>query len=286
MDINNNQQQNTFESGMNTDTADYVLPKNQYRSSKNVRLVANKGSNSAELHLIDGNSLSFKLSDIGIDDKWKILATNSCRNIGIIVVQTVNCWNIVKITVNEDGSIDKDLVFSNSINSPLNSTCVDTVLRYESSENIKLYIADSTNPLLVVNVATVGQDVTLDDIYSYPQASLNAPLFDSIGDDGTLSAGLYQYAYMLYNKNGLSTEMSRTTKLIPLVNNIGNGWYEGYEKGTGNKSIHIQINIDNTKLQKIRIYRIKYVENGQVPAIELIADQEIHNNTINFIDSG
>ena len=285
MDINNNQQQNTFESGMNTDTADYVLAKNQYRSSRNVRLVANKGNNSAELHLIDGNSLSFTLDDLDIDNNWKILAVNSCRNIGIIIAQTINKWNIIKITVNDD-SIDRDFVFRDGIFTLLNETCVDTVLRYESSENIKLYIADSSNPLLVVNIATTRQDLTFDDIYSYPQALLNAPLFDSIGDDGTLAAGLYQYAYMLYNKNGLSTEMSRTTKLIPLVNSVGNGWYDGYEKGTGNKSIHIQINVGDTKLQKILIYRIKYVENGQMPLIELIADQDIFGSTINFIDSG
>ena len=219
-------------------------------------------------------------------EDWRILATNSCRNIGIIVIQNDTYWNIIKLTVDDNDSITKELVFTNSITDKLNETCVDTVMRYESPDNIKLYIADSEKPLLLVNIATVQQDLTIDDMYSYPQSSLNAPKFAGIGDDGTLTAGLYQYAYLLYNKNGLSTEMSRTTKLIPLVNQSDTGWSTGYEKGYGNKSIRIKISINDTKMTKIRVYRIKYVENGQTPLIELIKDQNITDKEMSVIDNG
>lgn len=252
-----------------------------------MRLIANKGSNSAELHLIDGNKLIFTLDDLVEEwEDWRILATNSCRNIGVIIIQNDSYWNIIKLTVDDKDNITKELVFVDSITDKLNESCVDTVIRYEAEDNIKLYIADSEKPLLLVNIATTRQELSIDDMYSYPQASLDAPKFAGIGDNGTLTAGLYQYAYLLYNKNGLSTEMSRTTKLIPLVNQGSSWWSTGYEKGYGNKSIVIKISIADTKMTKIRVYRIKYVENGQIPTIELIKDQNITANDMYVTDSG
>ena len=38
MDINNNQQINTFTKGMNTDVSDMLMDNSQYRYAKNVRL--------------------------------------------------------------------------------------------------------------------------------------------------------------------------------------------------------------------------------------------------------
>jgi len=54
MDINNNQQINTFTKGMNTDVSDMLMDNSQYRYAKNVRLVTNTDSNSGELRLVDG----------------------------------------------------------------------------------------------------------------------------------------------------------------------------------------------------------------------------------------
>jgi hypothetical protein len=54
MDINNNQQINTFTKGMNTDVSDMLMDNSQYRSARNVRLVTNTDENSGELRVTDG----------------------------------------------------------------------------------------------------------------------------------------------------------------------------------------------------------------------------------------
>jgi len=54
MDINNNQQINTFLKGMNTDVSDALIDSSQYRYAENLRLVTNTDSNSGELRLIEG----------------------------------------------------------------------------------------------------------------------------------------------------------------------------------------------------------------------------------------
>jgi len=56
MDINQNQQTNTFLKGMNTDTSDMLLGSDQYRYAENVRIVTDTDSNSGELRLIKGTT--------------------------------------------------------------------------------------------------------------------------------------------------------------------------------------------------------------------------------------
>ena len=54
MDINNNQQVNTFVKGMNTDVSDALMDSSQYRYAENVRLVTNTDSNSGEIRVVEG----------------------------------------------------------------------------------------------------------------------------------------------------------------------------------------------------------------------------------------
>lgn len=290
MDINNNQQQNTFESGMNTDTADYVLAKNQYREARNMRLVTDDSGNSAELHIIEGNKLidTYKIyysqfvREYNPND-FKILATNTVRNIGVIVVSNkmINVWNILKLTLNEDGSLDSEWIFGENtgISEMLSGDAVDTVLRWESSNRIKLYIADSSHYMLAINIAKTYTDPKIEDFLIYPNANLKAPRFVEITSSGSLTSGLYQYAYQRYNVGGVASEMSRTTKMIPLVLSTSDGWYAGAEAGkTTSGAITIQIPGDSDcMLTCVKVYRIRYSENGQIPTIELFTERELQS---------
>lgn len=59
MDINKNQQVNTFLKGMNTDLSDSLLDSSQYRYAENLRLVTNTDSNSGELRLVEGTAIRY-----------------------------------------------------------------------------------------------------------------------------------------------------------------------------------------------------------------------------------
>lgn len=63
MDINNQQQTNTFVGGMDTDTSDMYLDSSKYRYAENVRIITNKDSNSGELRIIEGTTLFTSLDD-------------------------------------------------------------------------------------------------------------------------------------------------------------------------------------------------------------------------------
>lgn len=145
MDINQNQQTNTFLKGMNTDTSDMLLGSDQYRYAENVRIVTDTDSNSGELRLIEGTG----------KPKWldgTILASNYIRDVAVFIILKNNKWSVVRL----DGD-ESTVVFgpcSESIWTNDNKS-ITTVMRYESPNNIKLYIADSTgkHSIMVLNVA-------------------------------------------------------------------------------------------------------------------------------------
>lgn len=78
MDINQNQQTNTFLKGMNTDTSDMLLGSDQYRYAENVRIVTDTDSNSGELRIIEGNT---SLGNLGEE----IIAIDSIRDIVVAI---------------------------------------------------------------------------------------------------------------------------------------------------------------------------------------------------------
>jgi hypothetical protein len=79
MDINNNQQTNTFVKGMNSDISDAMISSDTYRYAENLRLTTNKDSNSGELRLVDGTS------PIHSGDWEEIVAMTSIRDILVVV---------------------------------------------------------------------------------------------------------------------------------------------------------------------------------------------------------
>lgn len=84
MDINKNQQINTFSKGMNTDVANSFIPADQYRLAENLRYT--KNGDAGTLSTIEG----YKRIEYATGEEYylipaKVLATTSIRNIGIVV---------------------------------------------------------------------------------------------------------------------------------------------------------------------------------------------------------
>lgn len=84
MDINKNQQINTFSKGMNTDVANSFIPADEYRLAENLRYT--KNGDAGTLSTIEG----YKRIEYATGKEYylipeKVLATTSIRNIGIVV---------------------------------------------------------------------------------------------------------------------------------------------------------------------------------------------------------
>jgi hypothetical protein len=147
-EVNKNAVVNTFTKGMNTDTSDSMMPSDQYRLAKNLRLITHDNGSNGELCPIADTE--------GEDnDFYNVVASTSIRDYGIVIttgkkpetgVIPVSGWCIWRIY-----GEDIDLIFG-----PCTDTlgdAVSLVTRYEDDDNVKLYIADGKHPLMMINVA-------------------------------------------------------------------------------------------------------------------------------------
>lgn len=326
----NNSQINTFTGGMNTDTSYQMLQDSQYVLAKNLRLFSLNGTGESsatnaqgELRPIEGVDISFdqplkyfdkhgNIVEIQIN---KILASTNIRNYGLIIVSdSTDHWYVARFknTIGADKFKDDT---TNDINQAESKEDDDNKLKvifgpstvttdcnkfsisckWEDTDNVKLYIADGEHPLMLLNVApeqdkyNIGLAGNVEKIFSYPQITFTKPIFAGLVA-GSLKPALVQYSYQLYNKNGISSEVSPTTKLIPIVN-IGSqkdgksvkGYKYGAETGVGVKLEFKGLCEYQKYLDRMFIYRITYQQNGQLPTIERIYDKGITNS---FTDSG
>ena len=108
MDTNTKTQQiNTFDGGMNTDTSDMMLGKNQYRLARNLRYVVGTQSDFGELHQIEGSTW-FK------DLFGKCLFSTQIRQYGVIAYQKTYDENYIQKYGNLDNfqhEIEKDKLY-------------------------------------------------------------------------------------------------------------------------------------------------------------------------------
>lgn len=282
MDTNNLQQSNNFADGMNTDTSDAFLSESSYRLANNLRYITNEQENSGELHMIEGAKYN---CSFGTE---KIIATTNLRDIPIYITQTAekdhwkvyydsnNC--VANIAAEEDRVIDKKL---------------SLVTRYEDADNQHLYIADGQGPVIIIQLSNTDQiPQTLNQVISYPAVLFNKPIFCGLVD-GNLKASVVSYSYQFYKKHGQCSEISPSTKLIPLIKSNTEYKSSGYlSEETTDKGVKIRINIPDGALNtfdKIKIYRISYIETGQLPTIECIYDENlpVENETyIEYSDKG
>lgn len=282
MDINQNQQTNTFVKGMNTDTSDMYLSSDQYRYAENVRVVTNEDSNSGELHLIEGTTEYKEIKG------QYIIASDYIRDIAVFITVNNNTapteWSVYKIE-NDTACLmfgpSQEKIWND--NTTLNDIrkSITTVMRYESPENIKLYIADSTgkHSIMCLNVSGEGGDnsryhgKTFDEVFSYQRTLLPPPTVEISNGSGNIMSGRVQYAYRLYSKNNPATQISILSKVLNLYKNE----YSGYEaeKQSG-RSVDITLDVQSQQgLDYIQIYRISYQLSGQLPKISLIKDEKV-----------
>ena len=273
MDINNNQQINTFTEGMNTDTSDSMIKESQYRFAKNLRLVTDTDSNSGELRVIEG------MSQI-LDGFENTIATTQIRDIAVVIDQTSKGLEIWKIQNGE-----KILLFG-----PCKELIPDSLslaTRYEDDDNIKLYIADGKHAMMYINVAPVPDpkhvETDISKISTTTEHTFGG-FSNFIKISGTLKPAVVQYAYVLYNKYGNSSQLSPLSNPQVIAKDK-----EGF-RAEINSTIGFSFTINENKnsgYNKIKVYRITYQEVGQDPTVELIVDDYLNqgsNKTV--IDSG
>lgn len=323
MDTNqNNTSINVFNKGMNTDASYSNIQEGQYLYAENLRNYMLNGdadgfntNQYGSIQAIEGcdwnlfNFVDFKGNSFEISS---VLAADTIRNIGIIIVKGITIdekeqlkkeqWAVVRVTLSDEKTLkDAKIIYLSGTGSKnqLVGDKVSIVLKYETEDNIKLYIADGAHFMLILNVAEAKDDYNKDisgdlsKIENIQHVFLNPIKFLGL-TTGNLTAGVVQYAYRLYDQNGSASPMSCITNTIQLVQNeensaskITKGGSKGRHIGCG---VKLQIKLEreeNAAYNHIEIYRIYYEEGGQLPKVGVIYNKKIPQlDTLDYTDFG
>lgn len=302
MDTNTEPQINSFAGGLNSDDDISVVSTNQYLDATNIRISQYKdGNDSSRINRngvitpIKGARMSAIIYPSINHYNYRVVATGSIRDYGIIVcVCTFNDKGILKTMLcvyrfkNAIGNglhnqsykeIDStDMIVDAQLPHDNYPDKFSIQLNYESENNIKLYIADSLDPIMMFNITRQSIYDDLDKCYIYPKAPCQPPKFQGY-IPGKLKYSMVSYSYMLYNKHGQHSDVSVACKQIPIGNYnfvdnqnfIQSGGKLDAQSNSGTK-ISVQINSEYVHLDKIKVFRIQYFQNGQMPIISVIYD--------------
>lgn len=298
MDTNTEPQINSFAGGLNSDDDLSVVATNQYIDARNIKISSYRGGEGRDnrhgsLMPVQG----VKLAGSFAGESNKVVATGSIRDYGVVVCIDEN-ENRLKIYSfkNAIGGTVHDQDFDNIqksslvVNAPLLQLdkgqkypdVFDIQLNYESENNIKLYLADSIHPIMVFNISNDFLYNDLNKCLSYPEAVCKPPIFEEYVP-GKIEFGVVSYCYQLYNRYGIHTGASIQCQQIPIGNYdfdskyVKCGGKQGAISNCGVK-ISIQIPSNYLHLDYIKVFRVQYTQNGQMPIVSVIYDAKVDFN--------
>ena len=299
MDINTEPQINSFAGGLNSDDDISVVSTNQYLDATNIRISQYKDCNDGSKENRNGVLTPIKGAKVacvisGMPESYKnfnVVATGSIRDYGVVVCTCKNNCTETLVVFRFKNAIgvalhNQDFYYLNApdliVNAPLAHTNYpdkfSIQLNYESEDNIKLYVADSLDTILVFNIMSKTVYDDLDKCYIYPTAPCQPPKFECY-IPGKLKYSMVSYSYMLYNKYGQHSDVSVACKQIPIGNYnfvknqnfIQSGGKLDAQSNSG-VMVSVHISKEYIHLGKIKVFRIQYFQNGQMPTISVIYD--------------
>ena len=298
MDTNTEPQINSFAGGLNSDDDLSVVATNQYIDARNIKISSYRGGEGRDnrhgsLMPVQG----VKLAGSFVGDGNKVVATGSIRDYGVVVcidenenrLKIYSFKNAIGGTVHDQdfNDIQKSRLVADAPLLPLDKgdeypDTFDIQLNYESENNIKLYLADSKHPIMVFNINRYDSLIydDLNKCLSYPEAVCKPPVFEEYVP-GKIEFGVVSYCYQLYNRYGIHTGASIQCQQIPIGNyDFDNKYVKcgGKQGAISNCGVKISIQIPSKywHLDYIKVFRVQYTQNGQMPIVSVIYDAKIN----------
>ncbi len=305
--MSNTLQTNTFVGGMNTDVDVTMIPTNQYRYAENVRVITDTAGTTGVLQNVQDTRM-IEGGDF-MNSNEVVLATTTIDKYGVILtVDDEHVCRIYRVENYNNPPLVNTVVVKGHLGYDENSQ-VKIVANYESASIIKIYIACPDQVIKTLNI--------MDD--KYVQTEKGNPLLDGNGDlknvnlldiqistllsppevislgGGSLTTGIVQYAYQLFNPRGSATNFSPVSNAIHLTDSEvsqGQKNYMGNNKGVNSgKSVNFKIKLNDIPeglFDSIRLIRIKYEDFTEPPTIEVFQEGQISSsvNEYTFNDTG
>lgn len=286
----NNVHINSFTKGMNTDTSLDMISNEQYVFGQNIRI-----NNETLLGKdYDSNSKKGIVSPVAAGKKYysslpvyyKILATASIGDTGIVIIKYIDdTWSVYRV-LEEDGNIKYKHVFTSVTRT--NAETFSVLLNKEQEDILKLYIADGEHEIMCVDINKEYHNVDIDQFISnhmYPKDKVR--IVKKI--PGKLKTQQVQYAYRYYVKNGIHSKLSPLTNKIQIINNSRSKEIGNAEDTLTSIGLQLQINRPTSfkMFDRLQVYRMSYYKHNNNCEINLIFDAKVNDtNTTIINDNG
>lgn len=296
-----NAQVNTFNGGMNCDVDVNYIDKSQYRYGQNIRIITDNNGTTSVLQNIEKN----KQYSLNIEEYQNIIGTVTTKWFNKELQKEEDCAVIITAdgiendvmmnTVYLITGFDKEdnLIQTKVVTAKFNlSGNLSIVANYESQYVSNVYFTDGNGMIKVINLQNNYDDIdyenTAFDII--PDSILQPFEFKGFGI-GSLPTGQVQYAYKLFNKHGVETSLSPLSKKIPLSKGFKETDSQKVkgQKIDDNTGLSCEIStkfLSKTKFDYIRIYRIFYSQNNQIPDVTILSELAVSGTSITFSDNG
>jgi len=278
---------NTFAEGLDKDTVPTSYSNKNYYDARNFSIVVAEDLSSATLSNTKGVTLKFRCTGTAHSPtnstEAKIVGITELGEYLIIFIKEAWRDSIyeIPISVMEGWNSEIDLhdyfaTYCVAFNYFNFGDRVEVIGREETGEIRKIYWIDGVNPLRFCNLA-LGKDVllsyTLTEFEINQEVTLSTPTYSRL-ISGNLKAGVYQYAYLLYNQNGGQTAYSPLSQFIQVTETgltAKSTDFRGSDIGTETSSgIEILINDTNDNFEFIRVVSVFYTTPSGIPEITII----------------
>lgn len=295
-----NAQTNTFVGGMNCDVDLNYIQSNQYRYGENIRITTNDGGTTAVIQGIEKN----KQYNLNLYDYQNIIGTATAKWFNVELNKEEDCAIIITSEERKDGygfnntlyvvtGFDTDdLIQHRIVTAHMNlKGNLSIITNYESQYVSNVYFTDGNGIIKVVNIQKEYKGDYSDTAFDIlPDSILQQFEFDGFST-GTLPAGQVQYAYKLFNKHGVETALSPLSKKIPLTKGFKETDSQKVkgQRITENTGLGCKITaqfLNNPSFEYIRIYRMHYSQNNQIPEVCIVDELAITNNYLSYVDTG
>lgn len=304
--MTNTFQTNTFTNGMNLDTDITMIPNNQYRYAENVRIITDTAGTTGVLQNVQDTRMVEGGDFMNYDEK--VLATTTVDKYGIILtIDRLKVCRLHRVEGYNNLPLRSTVVVKGRLGYTENSK-VKIVASYESDKVIKVYMASADQTIKFLNIMddryiqTPNGNALLDSAGNLKDTNvldiqistlLSAPEVISLGG-GSLTTGVVQYAYQLFNVRGAATSFSPVSNAIHLTDSSVSGGqqtYKGNNKDINSgKSVNFVVKIEDISglFDNIRLIRIKYNDFTEDPVIEVFQEASISEGVekYTFNDAG
>lgn len=301
---NNNSQINAFNKGMNSDTAFDQIENSQYVFGKNVRITRNQNIGKSNEPISSHEGIVAPVSfgeQVPFNHAFQgdIIYTGSIDNTAVVITKVSDgdyqSMYIYRFYIKEYRVNNTQTVVDRVTNFTVLYRCsnvwktgedpdqISAVIYKELDNVVKLYVATGKHPIACFRIdkdsdSLHNTDVQIDDYINNRIIPAERVRIEGV-IQGRLLTSQVQYTYRLYNKYGNTTQLAPLTNKIQVIDpsrskEIGNA--ENTETSVG---FTLSIKLDDTKFERIQVYRLSYIKPNANADVHLIYDGKVKKDS-------